>query len=317
MINRINPIWDKYQDMSIFNNVSMEALERQLENCNELTLSRGKILLEPTNKNKNLFVILSGSLAVHLESLESEPLLVLTKGDCVGELSILSQVEVSAFVVVEEPCRLLQIDHETLWSMINSSHALARNLLFILSRRIRNDNSRLVGYMKSQAHFKRYATLDALTGLYNRYWLNNALPRQIERAKKNLEPLSLLMIDVDFFKKFNDQYGHLAGDTALTTLSQAFNQHLRPADHAARFGGEEFIVILMGINSDEASCVAERLRKHIEKMPIEYEDQILNITISVGISGLAAGQNMNDLLKLTDQALYKAKDRGRNRCVLE
>ncbi len=316
MMNRIDPSWRKYQNLTLFKNVSIEALERHLEECDEIMLKKNQILLEPDKKNHNLYLILKGELAVHLEPLPSDPILTLNIGDCVGELSILSQVAVSAFVTAKMSCFLLRIEQETLWSMVNSSHALARNLLHILAQKVIEDNSRLIEQRKSQLEFERYASLDALTGLYNRRWLNKTLPRHIERAKNSLKPLSLLMIDVDFFKKLNDRYGHLAGDAALMHLADAFNRFLRPFDQICRFGGEEFIAILNNITGKEAYNIAERVRSDIETMEIEYENKILNMTVSIGITSLEAGQYMDGLLKKADSALYKAKEQGRNCSVV-
>jgi diguanylate cyclase (GGDEF)-like protein len=124
------------------------------------------------------------------------------------------------------------------------------------------------------------------------------------------------MIDVDFFKRLNDRYGHLAGDAALMHLADAFNRYLRPFDQICRFGGEEFIAILNNIGINKAYNIAERVRKDIEEMEIEYENKVLQITVSIGITSLEAGQYMDGLLKRADNALYKAKDQGRNCSVV-
>ncbi len=162
--------------------------------------------------------------------------------------------------------------------------------------------------------------VDELTEINNRRYLDESLGREWKRATRNSLPLSLIMIDIDFFKKYNDIYGHLKGDECLKEIASALSQALkRPADFIARYGGEEFVAVLPGTNIEGATRVADSLRKIVEEMSIEHNDAVTGktVTISLGVASTIPKQHdsCNELLKEADKALYKAKQEGRNRVV--
>ena len=163
---------------------------------------------------------------------------------------------------------------------------------------------------------------DALTGVYNRRYLDHRLALEVARAKSYALSLSVLMIDIDNFKRINDSYGHPVGDVVLATLASLIKSSLRDQDVAARYGGEEFFVICTNTNATCAAGVAERLRRLVEAHPVEFTDgagvrQSIQSFISVGVSGLEAGMDSQAaLLRAADQALYRAKKEGKNRVVL-
>lgn len=161
------------------------------------------------------------------------------------------------------------------------------------------------------------AATDALTGLANRRTLDQALRHEWFRAQRSGKPLSVLMIDADHFKDFNDRYGHQAGDQALRTLASVISAHVRrPADLAARYGGEEFSVILAETDSAGAQQIAEHIRKAVEQLPF-IEGAESPITVSIGISTwtTATDISLESVLFAADKALYQAKENGRNRVV--
>jgi diguanylate cyclase (GGDEF)-like protein len=163
---------------------------------------------------------------------------------------------------------------------------------------------------------------DPLTKVYNRRYLDRRLDDEIVRAKRYSFDLSILMLDADHFKRINDVYGHQAGDTTLSTLSNLVQNALRDLDVVARYGGEEFLVICTNTTANDAELVAERLRKLIESNPIKLAEdangeQTVQITISVGVASLST--RLDDKAKLiaaADECLYLAKESGRNRVVV-
>ncbi len=137
----------------------------------------------------------------------------------------------------------------------------------------------------------------------------------MSRARRYDTALSIIMFDIDFFKKFNDKYGHLAGNFVLREFAGVLSDSIREGvDIAARFGGEEFALILPGANSDRAITVAERVRTTLEAASINFAGQPLNVTVSGGIQQFTSGMSIDDFIKNSDQALYAAKNSGRN-CV--
>ncbi len=165
----------------------------------------------------------------------------------------------------------------------------------------------------------KMAIVDALTGTYNKRHFEQRMNEEFSYCFRNGVPLSLLMIDIDFFKKINDTYGHPAGDSVLTRVTALTKTVIRNEDILARYGGEEFVVILKGTDAEGAFVLAERLRNLIDTSPFEFEGHTIHVTISIGIASLA-GQNLSDwqtMLKLADSLLYHSKNTGRNRVSAE
>lgn len=163
---------------------------------------------------------------------------------------------------------------------------------------------------------------DPLTKVYNRRYLDRRLDEEIVRSKRYALELSVLMIDIDHFKRVNDTYGHQAGDVTLAALSSLVKTSLRDLDIVARYGGEEFLVICTNTAIDGAALVAERLRQLVESHQIEITDdsgarQTIQISISIGVAGLGARVDSKEkLVQAADQALYRAKEEGRNRVIV-
>jgi diguanylate cyclase (GGDEF)-like protein len=158
---------------------------------------------------------------------------------------------------------------------------------------------------------------DELTGLYSRKFLLDRLKEEIKRLQRTGRTLALAMIDIDRFKKVNDEYGHQAGDKVLQQLALILMDEVREIDIVARFGGEEFILLLPETNVADAMGVMERLRLKVEKhaFAIDRDDQTLSLTISIGVSGLcsACSIDASRLINAGDMALFQAKQTGRNR----
>ena len=160
----------------------------------------------------------------------------------------------------------------------------------------------------------RLMTVDGLTQLFNRRYFNDALEREINRAKRYSRLLSLILFDLDFFKKKNDEFGHVAGDALLRQVATAALGKLRREDILARVGGEEFAVILPEIDVAGARITAEKLRRTIEETKFTFDDVVIPCTISVGTSQWGgAVDTSRDLYEKADEALYRAKNGGRNR----
>lgn len=166
----------------------------------------------------------------------------------------------------------------------------------------------------NQAELERLATVDPLTGLWNRREVLSKLQEHIKHAGRCGEELSLLMLDIDHFKRVNDRYGHITGDDVLEKVATLMLHNIRDTDIAGRYGGEEFLIVLPGTDLPHGLSVAERLRQVIEAAEMrELQGNVFSITVSQGFCSYKRGDNIYSLIARTDSALYRAKQKGRNR----
>ena len=300
--------------LDLFRGVRPEDVQDLLQKCNRRDVQTGELLLSPGSRNENVFVVLSGSLNVHVGSPEAPILVTMEAGSCAGEMSIIEDRDPSAYVVAAEPTHLLVIHQTILWDMVNASHEFSKNLLVVLSERVRSHNHFIAASFGNMQKFERNATTDALTGLGNRHAMEETFPREVARCLQGNQPVSMIMIDVDRFKSFNDKFGHVAGDRALSAVAHVLTKHFRPRDHLVRFGGDEFAVLLPGIAEAEALSVAERVREAVSGTTRGSTDSLITmpVEISVGIAQLTENGTFESLLRAADEALYRAKRAGRN-----
>jgi len=162
----------------------------------------------------------------------------------------------------------------------------------------------------------KQAMFDALTAIPNRLSYEKRIEDEISRWKRFNTPLSLAIWDIDFFKKVNDTYGHKAGDKVLKTVAQLLNKRIRATDFLARYGGEEFVMLLPGTKQEETLRLVNDLREQVENCGFHYHGEAVTITVSCGISSFNEGDVVEKVFERADQALYKAKENGRNQCVV-
>jgi diguanylate cyclase (GGDEF)-like protein len=310
---RLDP--KELETLHILRRASIESIWGLFEHCPIYLLNEGEILLSKGQSNQTMFMILSGRLRVHLDNTDSEPLAYLESGQTVGEISVIDDSPATAYVAAACRTRLLAVNEETFWRAVAASHEFATNLLLLLAQRMRNSNTTIAEGARVRRQLEIDSTVDALTGLYNRRWLEENAPRLVARFHRSSEGLSVIMLDVDHFKSFNDKYGHAAGDQVLSTVGRVLKSKLRPTDLAARYGGEEFIILLPGTPLSGATVAAERLRKAVAESEIRTSDgRILpTVTISLGVTELAHEEPTAEIVARADGALYTAKHKGRNR----
>jgi len=294
--------------LRLFNNVALGSLAKLLDSFRPCELDTGEVLLSPFDRNQYLYIVITGSLKVYLGSLDNQPVTTLRVGDCAGEVSFIDNDHPCAYVVANEPSSALRLHRDALSTLFQQSPQLMQNLLEMLCSRVRQGNRQLIDSEQN-------ANIDKLTGAFNRRWLEHVFERERTRCLFSCQPLSLLMLDVDYFKDYNDLHGHLAGDYALCLVAHTLRRQLRARDSLVRFGGEEFVVLLPEMTLQQAADVAERLRESLERIGAFYSPLGAQpgVTISLGLTQMMPKDSLNSLIARADQALYRAKDEGRNR----
>lgn len=163
--------------------------------------------------------------------------------------------------------------------------------------------------------FREDANTDSLTKLLNRRTFDEVMQRAIELFREKKIPISLIMLDIDFFKKLNDTYGHSAGDEVLRQFSSILKKNIRVEDSVFRYGGEEFAIVAHGNTKDDIKLFTERILAEVQSTVIKYEEKEIKFTFSAGIESMKSGLNRKTLIQRADAALYHAKNSGRNRVV--
>ncbi len=238
-----------------------------------------------------------------LKELTPETEYILTSNNKIGAFPLISEGEITGCIVARSTLDNLSKRDISYLEQLTRQSAITIN--------------RANAYSK----ILQYATIDALTNLNNRRQFEIRLNQEIATTKRQNNPLCAMMIDIDFFKKVNDTYGHASGDAVLRGVASIIKSALRESDIPARYGGEEFAVLLPYTHIDEAKVVGERLRKSVEETPINIdvegiETKSICVTISMGLAEFNSSESGEELFERADKALYEAKESGRNRVCL-
>ena len=306
---------NEFSQLELFKNVQFEKLAGFLLRCSVKSFEKGEKLLDPESTKRAVYIIIEGSIEVLMKS-ESGGCFTqtITRGHCVGEMSIFDSYPPSATITAKETCRVLVIPADTTLAMLRASHELCLNFLQMLSHRLRTDNRIVCDEQYHIRCIEENAKSDPMTGLHNRRWLEEMYTREMNRSNRGHFKLTAFMIDIDHFKQVNDTYGHLAGDRILIAVAQSLVRSLRPSDMPVRFGGEEFSVFLPGTTEENAKVIAERIRRNVENMSITLHDEtIIQVTVSIGFAERIENDTVASLIDRADKALYHAKENGRNR----
>lgn len=313
------------ESIHLFRDISKETRHQVadiIKDCTIVEAVSGQIVLDAYSSGARLYIVLKGALGITIPNRQRKQQESATTqylpGECVGEISVLDEEIHSATISALCDSELLVIEAETMWKLIDESNGVARNLLQLLSFRIRAANAQIRNRQKVGEFYRQLSMVDGLTGLHNRAWLNTQLPSMVASAHATGDALSIIMVDLDHFKLFNDEHGHLLGDDALQTAAKVLNAGLRPTDFAARYGGEEMIIILPNTNQQSALIVAERLCKRLRKTRVfaDMQKALPHVTASFGLATLQGGQDGSAVIATADAALYRAKDAGRNQVSL-
>lgn len=293
----------------LLHGIPRDLLDQHLAGLKMLKIEKGKVLLEAGQTNNTIYFIYSGRLNVQSRESDIEPFAILGTGECVGEMSMLGDAPVSAYVVAATDCELLSITHADLWGLINTSHAAAHNLLNMLTSRIRSANQLAADSRERQQGFSAESMIDEQTGLYNQHWTHGKFERLLHRAAMNNKPSCMLMLEPDNLAHFARKHGQLGGDQAMRNIADTLMLCLRPEDQAGRDSGGRFAIFLPDTSADDAHTVAERIMEAISlsQVVLPSGDALPTISASIGICQAASNESLESLVKRTEAALQQAQ----------
>ena len=237
--------------------------------------------------------------------------------ELVGELSLIDGQPTSAHVVAAQDCRLLVLSEKTLWSLVVSCHAVARNLLFVLAQRLRHGNS-LILTAQQLKPVAGHAVIDVLTGLHNRHGLDTLLAQEMRQSKQGDSALSSLLFDIDNFNSYNDSHGHREGDRVFYTIAPTLRQGMGEKGLIARYDGDQFFILLPNTDACAAKETGDRLRGKACQAKIYRADQcpLPPVTLSGGLAEMSEEDTPMSLIAATNWALHQAKREGGDRLSL-
>ena len=314
--------------------VAPAAIERWLTEAPVRWIQRGDVLIHIGVAHNTLFILLSGELSVWLES---KPCAANTDvqrataagarnqigrigpGETAGEQSLISLVDGQlpiALAIAHEDCCVLAVPSTMFWQSMQAEPKIALNLLRLLSARVHKANAGFSEALAQQQRLEQDAETDALTGLYNRRWMDRHYPRALACKHSAHKPSSIFMIDLDHFKRVNDEHGHTVGDQVLFQAARRIEFALRPGDLCARYGGDEFCVLLPGVDLPLAIGIAQRICASVSHQPFALSlGATLAVSVSIGVACWDQQEPLDALLHAADGALYQAKREGRNRVI--
>ncbi|MFH0975348.1 MAG: GGDEF domain-containing protein [Spirochaetota bacterium] len=306
----------------IFNSFSEQELKKIEECLIPVTIEKNEKLFSEGDEGNEFYIVESGviSSSINCTDGSQKEIALFKSGDCFGEMSIFENAPRSASCYSKEDSSLYKFRKTDFFKLLESEPDFAIRIMYkilnITTQRLRNTGNFLSDMVRWGNDASKRAVTDELTGIYNRRYLDSALEDYFLTAKAAGKPLSLIMIDLDYFREINNQYKHETGDKAIIEIVRASQKHLRELDSMARYGGDEFTIILRDTDQGAAFAIAEKIRIEVANVDLLKNSggSMTNLSLSMGLASFPKNADtLKELRAKADQALYKAKENGRNR----
>lgn len=296
------------QESPLFMKVRSSLLASMLMKTERIKLAAEEILLTPGKENDRIFIVLSGRLRAQINVDDTKPIALFGLSECVGEMSMFDDNQVSAYIIAATDCELLVISHADVWAILNESLQASHNMLNILASRMRSSNRILAESMEFLHGYEALDYINTTTGIYNRRWLSENMGRLIHRHTMNHEPSSFILMKVDNFGQYDALFGSLGSDQAQRTIAQTILRCLRPNDMAAHLSEDQFAVFLPQTRLENVGIVTGRLLEEMRLTTIVTPtgDALPPVTLSVGVSQVQPGDTLENLLERTHAAMRNA-----------
>ena len=312
------------QKVDIFSELSIEEIGVVFSSLRRVELEEGQRIFSEGDDGNELFIVMNGRVAtsISLPGGRERQIAEFTSGDFFGEMSIFEEAPRSATCSTKENSALFSLHHKDFSRIIESHPEIAIKMMYrmlgITTQRLRNTGEFLSDMVQWGEEARRRSITDELTGVYNRRFLDEALAEHFETSRNTNRPLSIIMIDLDYFREINEHYGHATGDRVILEVVSVFKRCLEKKDMIARYGGDEFTIILPGSDSQRAAATAEGIRRGVEELELlkDMRGPVNRVTTSQGVASYPAhAWELKLLREMADKALYRAKEEGRNRVM--
>ncbi len=312
------------QRVDIFSLLSTEEIMGIIPGLHFIDINEGDILFKEGEEGNTLYIVFSGKVAssLRLSHGNKREIAEYKQGEFFGEMSVFENAPRSATCYAKEKSRLISLHERDFFELILFYPDIAIKLMYrmlnIITERLEMSNNFLSDMVLWGEEARKRAITDEITGIYNRGYLDNALEDYYEKAKSAEKSMTFIMIDIDDFKQISCAYDIEKVNQVLNEVLQKYKRHLRKSDILARYGGDEFAVILRETGLNEAKTLAEKARKSVEKISFTQilDNDNIKVTISQGIASYPKNaNNLNSLLREADMCLNKAKREGKNKVV--
>ncbi|MFW5788523.1 MAG: diguanylate cyclase [Spirochaetota bacterium] len=309
--------------VDILANLEDEELEVLQGFLEESDCETGETVFNQGEEGRDLYIVSDGRVAIRVAAQDGSTIEVaeLGSGDFFGEMAIFEDAPRSATCVMIQGGRLYRLSKTGFFTLMDRHPRTAIKIMYrmvaITTNRLNATSSFLSDLVRWGEGARRRAITDDLTGLYNRRYLDGALEQQVAEALVKNAVFSLIMMDLDRFHAVNDEYGQAFGDQLIAAVAPSVRNSVGKSDIAARYGGDEFTIILPGRRAEEALGVAEAIRAAVEALEVPGPAGIVKVTTSQGVAEFPRhGRSLESIREAADRALYRAKEAGRNRAAV-
>ncbi len=310
------------KSVDLFSSLYLSELIKIAKLLHTVEIKAGGVICNEGDKGRELFIIKTGSTSVLIKVKDgsNKEVAELLPGDFLGEMAIFENSPRSATCIAREDSTILKLDENDFFKLMETasetSIKIMKIMLDIMSERVSNTGNFLKEMVKWGNDASRQAVTDKLTDVYNRRYLENVIIEIFESAKKQNAPFSLIMADLDFFREVNESYSHEIGDKYIIEVAKVFKKTIRENDIIARYGGDEFTILLPNTALKKGAELAEKIRQGVMELDFlnKYSGPDIKVSVSLGLACYPETcTELKTLREQADIALYKAKDSGRNR----
>ncbi len=293
------------QESPLFRKVKSSLLASMLMKTTRVKLVPDQILLTPGKVNDHVYIVLSGRLRAQINVDDTRPIALFGLAECVGEMSMFEDNQVTAFVIAATECDLLAIRHADVWAILNESLQASHNMLNILANRMISSNRMLADSMESLHGYEAMDYINTITGIYNRRWLGENMGRLIHRHTITQQPSAFILLKVENFTQYDNMFGSLGCDQAQRTVAQTMLRCLRQNDMAAHLSEDQFAIFLPHTRPENVPIVTGRLLEEISQTTIVTPsgDALPAVALSVGAVQVQSTDTLDSLLMRAHDAI--------------